>query len=158
MADLLQFTNWACADAQSAATCRMDMGAGSDASPGRLGRPDRPVSSATTHQATDDDPPARKAARVVSYATPDVSSPLGPSAGVPVAQYQAPPAPVMCQFPSSRRRQLSLPLPRFATPDAAPDNVQSPSVATQLFAPFLEDRSSTSYGQFRLRLFLGGIV
>ena len=140
MADLLQFTNWACTDAQSAATCRMDMGAGSDASP------DRPVSS------------ARKAARVVSYATSDVSSPLGPSAGVPVAQYQAPPAPVMCQFPSSRRRQLSLPLPRFATPDAAPDNVQSPSVATQLFAPFLEDRSSTSYGQFRLRLFLGGIV
>ena len=93
------------------------------------------VSSATAHRATDDDPPARKAARAMTYATSDESSLLGTSAGVP-------PAPVKCPFPSNRRRQL-LPLPRFAALDPIPDNVQSPSVVTQLYPPFFEDRSST---------------
>ena len=113
------------------------MGAGSDESPGR------PVSSATTHRAMDDEPPARKFSRAVTYASSDVSSPLRSPAGIPIAQYQAPPAPVLCPFPLNRRRPLSLSLPHFATLGAAPDNVQSRSVATQLFPPFPEDWSST---------------
>ena len=87
-----------------------------------------------------DDPPARKAARAVAYTTSDVLSPLGPSTGVPVAQYQAPPAPVMCPFLSNRRRQLSLPLPLFANPDTAQDNVQS---LPSSFHRFPKNRSST---------------
>ena len=115
MKELLQFTNRACADARSAAKHGLDTGASS------LGRPGRPVSSATAHRATDDDPPVRKAARAMTYAIPDELSPLGTSDGIPVVQYRA--TPVRCPFPSNRRMQLSLPLPRFTTPDAASDNV-----------------------------------
>ena len=113
MAEFLQFTNGACTDARSVAKRGRDTGVGSDELPGRL------VSSATTHRASDDDPPARKSARVVTYASADMSSPLGLPASVPIVQYQA-------------SLSLSLSLPRFATAGAASDDFQSPSVETQL--------------------------
>ena len=71
---------------------------------------------------TYDDPPAQKAARAVTYATQDESSPVGTSTAVSVAQYSA---------------------PRFATQDVTPDNAQSLSVATQLYPSSPRSWSST---------------
>ena len=98
--ELLHFTNQACVHARSAAKCGPDQGAGSGASPGRLGRP-ASLATRTTHRATDDDP--LESARVVTYATQDESAQAGTSAAVSVAQYNAPPAPVMCPVPSDQR-------------------------------------------------------
>ena len=68
--------------------------------------------------------------------------------GVSVAQYSAPPAPVVCPFPSDRRRPtlpVSLPLPRFTTQYFAlyPDTAQWDLVATQLYPSSPGSRSST---------------
>ena len=68
----------------------------------------------------------------------DESSPAETSTRVYVAQYRAPPAPVVCLVPSVRRRPtlpVSLPLPRFAVQNFALDPVTTPShlVATQLY-------------------------
>ena len=93
MIELSYFTNQACAEARS-------------------------VAKRTTY----DDPPARKAARAVTYATQDESSPVGTSTAVSVAQYSA---------------------PRFATQDVTPDNAQSLSVATQLYPSSPGSWSST---------------
>ena len=106
MLKLSCFTNRACAEARSVA--KRGLGAGSSLSPGR------PAPSATRITHTRDGPPARKAARAVTYATQDESSPVGTSAAVSIAQYSAPPALMVCPFPSGRRRPtlpLSLPLP-----------------------------------------------
>ena len=78
----------------------------------------------------------------------DESSPVGTSAADSVAQYSAPPAPVVCPFPLGRRRptlplSLSLSLPRFAAQNVAQDNVQSLSVATQLYPSSPRSRSPT---------------
>ena len=100
---VLQFTTRACADAWSAAKRGQDT---RDSSAESLDRPRRPVSSATTCRASDDDPPARKSARAMTYASSDKSSPLGSPTSVPIAQYQAPPAQVLGPFPLSRRRPL----------------------------------------------------
>ena len=90
-----------------------------------MGRP-APLPISPTHHTPDDDPPARKAARGVTSTTQDESSPIGTSAAVSIAQYSAPLAPVVCPFPSGRRQPIlpmSLPLPRFATQDIAPDTL-----------------------------------
>ena len=128
MLELSCFINRACAEARSAATRGWDPSAGADSSPGRPA----PSATRTMHRAMDDDPPARKAAQAVTYATQDESSPVGTSAAVSVVQYSAPPAPVVCPFPSGRRRP-TLPLPHFASQNVAPDNAQSLSVATQMY-------------------------
>ena len=89
---------------------------------------------------------ARKAARAVTYAMQDDSSPVATSAGVSVAKYSAPSAPVVCPFlrwfigDFTRTFQFfesSLSVNcydgRFATQDDAPDNAQLLSVAIQLY-------------------------
>ena len=120
--------------------CGRDPGSGSSSSPGRLA----PLATRTTHRATDEDPPARKAAQAVTYATQDESSLTGTSEAVSFAQYSAPPASVVCPFPSSRRRAtLPLPLPHFAAQNVALDNAQSLSVATQLYPSSPGAQSST---------------
>ena len=99
MAELLDFTNRACAEARSVAKRGRDSNAESSWSPGR------PALSPTSpmNRTPDDDPPARKAARAVTSAMQDESSPVGISAAVSIAQYSALPAPVVCPFPSGRR-------------------------------------------------------
>ena len=125
-----------------------------------------------THRTPDHDPLARKAARAVASATsPDdgdiCSAPTSTNAGslssglvshagrvvtcrnlgrVSIAEYSAPPAPVVCPFPSDRRRPtLTVSLPRFATQDFAlkPDTALPHSVATQLYPSSPGSRSST---------------
>ena len=136
MIELLYFTS----QARWAAKRSWDSGAGSGSSPDRPAR----SHSGTTHRTPDDDLPARKAARAVSSTTQDESSPVGTSAAVSVAQNSAPVAPVMCPFLSGQRRlslAVSLPLPRFATQDVAPDTAHS--IATQLCPSSPASRSST---------------
>ena len=86
--ELLDFTNWACAEARSVTKRGRDSSAESSSSP------DRPASSpfSPKHRTPDDDPPARKAARAVTAAMQDESSPVGTSAAVSVTQYSALPA------------------------------------------------------------------
>ena len=96
MIELLYFTNRACAEARCAAKHSRNLGAGYGSSP------DHPARSpcGTMHRTRVDDPPARKAARAVTSAMQDVSSPVGTSTAVSVTQCSAPLAPVMCPFPS----------------------------------------------------------
>ena len=111
MAELLDFTNRACAEARSLTKRGRDSSAESSSSPGRPA----PWPISPTHRMPDDDPPARKAARAVTSTTQDESSPVETSAAVSVAQYSAP---VKCLFPSGRRRPtlpVSLLLPHFVS-------------------------------------------
>ena len=104
MIDLLYFTTRAYAKARWAAKCSRDSGASS--SPDRLGRSLRDAARRTM----DDDPPARKAVRVVTSATSDdarrrmtmhdESSPVSTLTEESVAQYRAPPALMMGPLPS----------------------------------------------------------
>ena len=119
MIDLLYFTTRACAEARWVAKRSCDSSAGSDVLPDRLGR---------SHE----------------------SSPDGTSTADYVAQYRAPQAPMMCPLPSGRRRpslpvSISLPLPRFATQDVAPDTPQSLPVEIRPCPSSPGSRSLTPY-------------
>ena len=71
-----------------------------------------------------------------------------PTHHLDLAEYSAQPAPVVCPFPSDRRRPtlpVSLPQPRFGTQDFAlqPDTAQSHSVTTLLYPSSTVSWSST---------------
>ena len=75
----------ACADGRSVSNHGRDSSGESNWSPGRPA----PLHISPTHRTPDDDPPARKPARAVTFAMQDESSLVGTSAAVSVAQYSA---------------------------------------------------------------------
>ena len=128
MMDLLYFTNRACADAHWVAKRSWNLGTGSCSSPYHP----VPLPQIAKQHMSDDDPPVCKDPRAESPVVSE-SSPAGTLAVFSTDKYGAPQVPKMYSASFSWRRPIlpvSLPLPRFATQDVAPDIGQSSSVAT----------------------------
>ena len=91
MSKLRHFSSRACADARSVAKRDRDPDATLDETLGRPGHPPSPTVE-TGRRVTDDDPPARKAVRAISYVVDGESS---PAAIVSTARYIVPLTPLL---------------------------------------------------------------
>ena len=116
MSKLRHFSSQACADARSVAKRDRDPDATLDETLGRPGHPPSPTVE-TGRRVTDDDPPARKAVRAISYVVDGESS---PAAVVSTARYIIPPTPLL------------LPLWRFITWDTKPVDGSSAPVSEEV--------------------------